>query len=110
MPVAVNCAVAPGSAKGCSGVTRIEASVFVEPPEPPEPPPQPARSTRIRKRRGTLFDFIDAHSLRDQGLHIRASLQVPHMPPFLDDDTVRFYLRVPAARSALGLPQRGVVL
>ena len=106
VPVAVNCSVVPGAMLGFAGVTAIERSVAEEVPDPPllEPPLlQFVTSKRIRTRKSSLFNFFDAHSLWYQGRHIGAALQVPHMSPFLYNDTVCFHLDVPAARLPLGM-------
>ena len=67
IPVAVNCSVVPGAILGFIGVTAIDRSVKEGVPDPPllEPLlPQLVTSKRISTRKSSLFDFIDAHSLR----------------------------------------------
>ena len=105
LPVAVNCSVVPRGMLGFVGVTVIEESVTVGVPDPPllEPPLQLVISKRIGTRKSSLFNFIDAHSLRYQGRRIGAALQVPHMSPFLHNDAVCFHLNVPAARLPAGM-------
>ena len=103
VPVAVNCSVVPGAMLGLAGVTAIEESVtvgalVVPPPSPPPPPLQLIINKGIKTKKSSLLNFIDAHSLRYQGWHVSAALQVPHMSPFLHNDTVCFYRDVPAAR------------
>src|SRR5512136_302148 len=85
----------------------------VVPPPDDSPPPQAphpaARATRISRNRSNLLDRIDAHPGRDQVRGIGPALHVADVPPFLDDNPVRLYLELPAARFALGLPQ-GVLI
>ncbi len=107
VPVAVNCSVVPGAMLGLAGVTAIERSVAVAFPDPP--PLHPAAIKRIRTRKSSLFNFIDANPLRYQIRSVGAPLQVAHMSPFFHNDAVCFYLDVPASWLTLGL-SRGLLI
>ena len=96
VPVAVNCSVAPGAMLGLAGVIVIEESVTAGALVPP--PLQLIINKGIKTKNSSLFNFIDAHSLRYQCRRVSTALQVAHMSPFLHNDTVCFYCDVPAAR------------
>jgi hypothetical protein len=110
VPVAVNCSVVPRGMLGLAGVTAIEISVALDVLAPPPPPPQLVNSKRTGIRKSSLFNFIDAYSLRYQSRRVGAPLQVTHMSPFLHNDTVCFYRDVPAARLPVSMSQGFLIL
>jgi hypothetical protein len=109
VPVAVNCCVAPEAMIGFAGVTAIEVSVAVDVLAPP-PPLQLIINKGVKTKNGSLFNFIEAHSLRYQCRRIGTALQVAHMSPFLHNDTVCFYRDVPAARLPVSMSQGFLIL
>ena len=115
IPSAVNCCEVEMAILGLDGVTAIEVKVGLPPPAerpftPPEsPPPHPAINTKTRKKRHTLFNFIDSHSLRDQSWYIGPALQVPYMPPFFDNDVSCRHSYASPACFALSLLQHFLI-
>jgi hypothetical protein len=82
--------VAPGIMLGFAGVTVRERSVTVEGFVLVLPPLQPVTSARIRTGKNRLYNFIDAHFLRDQIRCIGAALHVSHVFPIFSNEPVRF--------------------
>ena len=116
VPVALNCCVVPVAMEGLAGDTEMDASVGVvlpppppPPPPPPSPPPHAAINVNSSKRISILPDFIYIHSGGDQIQRVSPALQVSHVPPFLDDNPVCFYLQIPAAMLAGRLRQSFVI-
>ena len=112
-PVATNCCEVDMAILGLDGVTSIAIRAGLAPRplvgvsvELLEPPPlQPVTSAKTRKKRRILLDFTNAYSRRYQVGYISPALQVPHMPPFFDDDMSRLYVDAPSALFAWSLPQ-----
>ena len=113
VPSAVNCCEVEMAILELDGVTAIEVKVGLglpgEAPVDPPPPPHPAINTKTRKKRSTLFNFIDGHSLRDQSRNIGPALQVPHMPPFFDNDVSCLHSYASPACFVLSLPKNFLI-
>jgi len=100
VPRTVNCSVIPTDMLGFVGATARDTSVGVGLDVVVLELTQLVSSNKITKRSGTLFDFIDRNSLRDQSRYISAALQVSHMSPCFHDHAVCFQVLEPLAAFA----------
>lgn len=109
VPVAVNCWEVPNAMTGVVGAILMETNAL-EVVFPPPPLPQPAAIASNRIGMEYLFDFIDAYTTGDQIRRIGPPPQIPHVPPRLDDDIIRYKPPASAPLRARSLPQGGRVL
>ena len=94
VPVAVNCSSVPWAIVALAGVMASDTSVAEVELEAAAPlltplPPHPEVAMRSSNNMMSLFNRICIHPRRNQGRHIGPSPQVPHVPPFLDNDVLR---------------------
>lgn len=111
-PMAVNCRIVDKELAGLDGATVMETIDAGGTDGPllvfPLVLLQPAAAAQMRRSIMTLFDFIDADSLRDEVRRIGAALQIAHVAPTLHNNPARLHLNMSSAPLprglALGLP------